>query len=134
MSERVRLIEHGIVLQDFSGLTDPGEELAAIAEARAFMERQPRGQALVLTDVSGASFNQEVVDAMKELAAHHQPWVRASALVGLTPLMRIVYRAIIALTRRDIRVCGSRIEATAYLMARSLSAPPSEAAASPRKP
>ena len=124
MSDRVRLIEHGIVLQDFSGLTDPTEELAFIAEARAFMERQPRGTALVLTDVSGASFNQEVVDAMKELAAHHHPWVRASALVGLTPLMRIVYRAIIALTRRDIRVCETREEAIAYLLSKRAPAGP----------
>ena len=37
MSERVRLIEHGVVLQDFSGIVDPAEALGAIAEACAFM-------------------------------------------------------------------------------------------------
>ncbi len=134
MSDRIRLIEHGIVLQDLSGLTEAPDELAVIGEARQFMERQPRGGVLVLTDVTGASFNQDVVEAMKELALHHKPWVLASALVGLTPLMRIIYRAIIALTRRDIRVCGSRAEGISYLLARAASGPSSAADASPRKP
>ena len=134
MSGRVRLIEHGVVLQDFSGIADPAEALAAIAEARAFMETRPRGSVLVLTDVTGASFNQEIVDAMKELAVHHKPWVHASALVGLTPLMRIIYRAVVALTRREIRVCGSRVEAMAYLTARAVSAPSTTAGGAPQTP
>lgn len=124
------------MLQDFSGLTGPSQALAAIAEARAFMERQPRGEVLVLTDVSGTLFNQEVVDAIKALAEHHKPWVKASALVGLTPLMRIIYRAVVALTRREIRVCETRDEAVAYLLGRrgAVSGPSTAAAASPRKP
>lgn len=124
------------MLQDFSGLTGPSQALAAIAEARAFMERQPRGGMLVLTDVSGTTFNQEVVDAIKELAEHHKPWVKASALVGLTPLMRIIYRAVVALTRREIRVCETRDEAVAYLLGKrgAVSGPSTAAPASPRKP
>ncbi|HET9752848.1 MAG TPA: hypothetical protein VFP52_07795 [Myxococcales bacterium] len=123
------------MLQDFSGLSGPSQALAAIAEAREFMERQPRGGMLVLTDVSGTTFNQEVVDAIRELAEHHKPWVKASALVGLTPLMRIIYRAVVALTRREIRVCETRDEAVAYLLGKgAVSGPSTAAAASPRKP
>lgn len=114
----VRLIDDGIVLQDFSGITSNVEALAAIAEARSFMERQLKGSVRVLTDVTGSSFNQEVVDAMKALAAHHKPWIRASALVGLTPIARIIYRAIMAMTGRDVRVCATRDEALAFLKAR----------------
>ena len=57
-------------------------------------------------------------NAMRALAEHHKPWVKASALVGLTPLMRMVYRSIVALTRRDIHVCDTRDEAIAYLVGR----------------
>jgi hypothetical protein len=118
--ERSSVIEHGVILQDFSGVTDPADSMLIIANARRFMETQPRdGKRLVLTDVTGSIFNQEVVDAMKELAVHHRPWIRASALVGLSPLMRVVYRAIVALTRREIRVCESRTEAMAYLLAKA---------------
>ena len=119
MTDRLRIIEHGIVLQDFTGVTDTAEALQLIARARAFIERQPRGSTLVLTDVAGSRFNQKVIDAMKELAEHHKPWIKASALVGLTPLMSIVFRMVVALTRREIRVCGSRLEAMAYLKAQA---------------
>jgi hypothetical protein len=124
------------VLQDFSGLTAPAQAVAVIAEARAFMESQPRGDVLVLTDVSGTPFNQDVVEEMKALAEHHRPWVKASALVGLTPLTRVIYRALMALTRRDIRVCETRDEAVAYLLGRrgAISGPSTVPAASPRKP
>jgi hypothetical protein len=55
------------------------------------------------------------VDALKKLAAHNKPFVKASALVGLSPLTRVVFRAVIALTRRDIRAFATRDEAIAYL-------------------
>jgi hypothetical protein len=136
LADRIRLIEHGIVLQDLTGLTVPSQTLAVIAEASAFMEQQPRGEVLVLTDLSGVTFNQELVDAIKGLAEHHKPWVKASALVGLTPLMRVIYRAVVALTRREIRVCETRGEAVAYLLEKrgALSGPSTAPDAFPRKP
>ena len=134
MSERVRLIEHGIVLQDFSRIREPALALPIIAEAIRFMETQPRGEALTLTDVSGSSFNEEVITAIRGLAEHHRPWVRASAVVGLTPLMRIIYRAVVTLTRREIHVCETRAQAIAYLLSKRLSVPASAGDASRRKP
>ena len=134
MSERVRIIEHGIVLQDFSQVTEPRLALPLIAEASRFMESQPQGEVLVLTDVQGSSFNEEVIAAMKGLAEHHKPWVRASALVGLTALMRVIYRAVVALTRREIHVCETRAEAIAWLLSKRVSAPATSAAASRRTP
>lgn len=131
---RVGLIEHGIVLQDLSGLGKREESLAAIAEAIRFMETQPRGEALVLTDVTGATFDQEVVEAIRGLIAHHKSWVRASAVIGLTPLMRIVFRAVVAVTRRDIRACSSRADAVGYLLSCRVSAPSTKEPASPRTP
>jgi len=119
VSDRVRLMDHGIVLQDFSGLRVPADVVLLIGVARDFMEKQPKGEMLVLTDFSDSTFDREVANAMRALAEHHKPWVKASALVGLTPLMRLVYRSIVALTRRDIHVCETRAEAVAYLVGRS---------------
>jgi hypothetical protein len=130
---RVRVIEHGIVLQDFSNFTDTATALTAFAEARAFMQQRPRdASALVLTDVTNSSFNQEVIDAIRALAVHHKPWVKASALIGLTAIMRVIYRALIAITGRDIKVFETRDSAIDYLM--RFSAPASAEPASPRKP
>jgi len=118
VSDRVRVIDHGIVLQDFSGLRVPADVVLLIGEARDFMEKQPKGEMLVLTDFTDSTFDREVANAMRALAEHHKPWVKASALVGLTPLMRLVYRSIVMLTRREIGVCETRAEAVAYLVGR----------------
>jgi len=136
MKQYARIIEHGIVLQDFSGIHEPEEGLSAIAQARAFMETQPQGEVLLLTDATGSVFNQDIAEAMRELAEHHKPWVRASVVIGLSPLMRLFFRAVVAATGRDIRALDSRTAAIAYLVARraKLSAPSTAAGASRRKP
>lgn len=91
-----------MVLQDFSGIRSPEEALHVIEEARQFMRTQQPG-VLLVTDVTGASFDKRVLDAIRELAAHHKPYVRASAIVGLSPLARIAYGAITRITGRTIR-------------------------------
>jgi hypothetical protein len=131
------LIEHGIVLQDFAGITNPEESMQAIAYAREFMESQPKGEVLVLTDAHGAAFNTDIASAMQELAEHHKPWVLASVVIGLTPLMRLAFRAVVLATgRRDIKALESRTAAIAYLLARrrKFSAPSTAAGASRQKP
>jgi hypothetical protein len=134
VSERIRVIEHGIVLLDFSGIRDPDNNLHLSAEARRLVAAQGLGSALVLTDVTGSAFTEAAVNSLKELAQHNKPYVRASALIGLSALTRIVFRAVIALTGRDIRVCGARSEAITYLLARAATSPSTGAAAFPRKP
>lgn len=133
MTQRVRTIEHGIVLQDFSEIVRVDEALAAIAEARAYMQTRPRDRsALLLTNLTGSTYNQEVTDAIRRLAKDHQPYVRASAVYGVTPIMRVILRAIIALTGRDIRLFATHEDAVAYLS--GFTDPASEARASPQKP
>ena len=115
MSERVRFIEHGIILIDLSGISEPDKELHHSEFARRLVATQPLGQALVLTDVTGSKASEAAIDALKKLAAHNKPFVRASALVGLSPITRVIFRAVVALTRRDIRPFATREEAIAYL-------------------
>ena len=118
MSDRVRLIEHGIVLLDFSNIKEPDKELHRSAEAKALIAAQPRGQVLVLTDVSGSNFSHATVESLKDLVRHNKPYVKASALVGLSALTRVVFRALVALTRREIRVFETRKEAIAFLVSK----------------
>ena len=120
MSDRVRVIEHGIILLDFSNIPDPDKELHHSAVAKKLISSQPRGQVLVLTDVTGSNFSQKSLESLKDLMQHNRPYVKASALVGLSPLTRVVFRAVMALTGRDIRVFESRKEAIAYLLSRRL--------------
>ena len=117
--ERVRIVTHRgarIVLQDFANVLTPEEGMRAIEEARAFVERQPKG-VLLLTDVTASTFDQRVVDAMKQLAEHHKPFVAASAIVGLSPIQRVVYATVVKITGRIIRPFTSIEEAKDWLVA-----------------
>ena len=118
MSGRIRIIEQGIVLLDFSGIKEPDKELHHSADAKRVIGAQPPGEALVLTDVTGSSFSQAAIESLKDLVQHNKPYVKASALVGLSALTRVVFRALITLTRREIRVFESRKEAVAYLLSK----------------
>ena len=134
MSSQPRTIEHGIVLLDFTNVLDPSSERHRIDEARRFIATQPLGQALVLTDVSGSNFDQRAIEDLRKLAEDNRPYVKASALVGLSALTRVIFRAVMALTGRQIRPYETREQAIKYLISQRLSAPASAAGASPRTP
>jgi hypothetical protein len=124
-ADRVKLARHGpltYVLYDFSGMKDEETGLRMIAEAAKFMESQPKASVYVLTDVTGSSFTQRSIDAMRDLGEHNKPWVRASAMVGMNALMRVVYRVVAPLLKRDIKVFETRAEGLAYLSAQSTAA------------
>lgn len=134
MTERIRTIEHGIVYLDFSNRTDPEPDMRLIEEAHRLIAAQSLGQALVLTDVSSSKFNQRTIEVLRDFVEANRPYVRASALVGLSSITRIIFRAVTALTRREIRACETRAEAIAYLLSKRVSGPAISAAASPRTP
>ncbi len=117
---RTRFIEHAgrkILLLDFSNITDPQLALDAIAEARATVARQqPDESLLTLTDVTGSRFDSGVLKAIRELAEHNRPYVRAGAVVGLDGLLKVVYNTLVLLTGRDLRSFDDAASAKAYLL------------------
>ena len=117
--ERTRFIEHQghrILVLDFAGIRDPEEALREIAHSREVVARQPPGSLLVMTLVRDARYNAAVLQGMKELAAHNAPYVKASAVVGMSGLHRIAYQAVILFSKRNIKVFDQEAEALAWLV------------------
>lgn len=104
--ERVKFIKHEwkqILLLDFSnGSVD--EVIKAIAKASDTIRLQPKSSLLILTDVTNARYNLEVVEKLKDFTSANTPYVRASAVVGLDGLKKIVYNAVIMFSKRRISV------------------------------
>jgi len=118
--DRVRFVEHKgqrILLFDFEGLQEPSVSLQEIEKAKAFVATQPPKSLRILTVVRNTRYNGAVLQGMKELAKHDEPYVRASAVVGLTGLLRIAYTAITTFSRRNIAVFDSDQEAMDWLAA-----------------
>jgi len=121
MSDRVRIIEHAgqrILLQDFSHVDDAKVALHEIALAREFMKKNQAGphSMRILTLTEGSRFDSEIIDALKELALHHKPYALAGAVVGLSPLQRLMYRMISTFSGRKLAAFDSVEEAKDWLV------------------
>jgi hypothetical protein len=116
---RTRLIEHRsrpIMLLDYSDVGDTAEALRLIEESKTIIARHPPASLLTLTYVRGSRYTAPVIDAMKDLVAHNGPYVKAAAVVGMNTLHRIIYRAVIAFSRRNIEVFDDLEQAKDWLV------------------
>lgn len=105
-----------ILLFDFSYITKSKEVLELIGQAGLLARKQPLKSILVVTDVTEAHYNIEVTQAMKELAKGNAPFVKASAVVGVTGLKKILYDAVIKFSGRDIKIFDKRESAMDWLL------------------
>jgi len=115
----VRFIEHKgkqILFHDFANIQKAEDALAAIAESRAIVRKQPPGSVLTLTDVSGSRFNREIVEGLKELTQGNKPHVKAGAIVGLSGIQRVVYVAVTQFTGRRLPTFNTALEAKDHLV------------------
>lgn len=103
---RIKFIVHNwrqILLLDGSYCT-VDEAVKSIDEAKEVIRSQPESSLLILTDVTGAKYSLEVIEKLKEFAAGNKPYVRASAVVGLDGLQKVVYNAVSLFSKRTFPV------------------------------
>jgi hypothetical protein len=119
-SERIsNIVRNGrkIVIVDISHAR-PDEAIAILRDAAPVVSAHPEKSALLLTDVTSASYNKESAEAMKNYSARNTPFVRASAVVGADGLRAVLLSAVRVLTGRDIRAFPDRDSAIAWLVSR----------------
>ncbi|MDQ3555661.1 MAG: hypothetical protein M3409_02640 [Gemmatimonadota bacterium] len=117
--ERARFITHRgqrILFLDFSELQETDEILSTIEQAKVLIVQEPKGSVLALTHVQNAKSHAEVTQALKDLAAHNKPYVLASAVVGMSPVYRMVLEAVRLFAKRDIRACDSLVAGKDWLV------------------
>ena len=117
--ERTRFIEHRgqrILVLDYSDMRDPHEAIAAIEASKREAATHPPHSLLVMTVVRNARYNTAVLQALKELASHNEPYVKASAIVGMGGLHRVAYQAVLLFSRRKIRPFDTEAQALDWLV------------------
>jgi hypothetical protein len=99
-----RLDHYGfsILLVDLGG-RDRQQMLERIDAMRAAVSACATGSALVLTDCTKAFLDPEVIGALGEAVAVNKPYVRASAVIGLSPKREEVRQLIAGMAAREIR-------------------------------
>ncbi|MCU0607618.1 MAG: hypothetical protein MUF78_09425 [Candidatus Edwardsbacteria bacterium] len=105
--ERVQQIVHkgkAIVFTDLSGLTDSDTQIALLNQARELICAQPPASARSLIDYTGIRYNIPAVEAQKQFSTAVGPHLKASAVVGITGMLQVVYRSVVRITRRNIKI------------------------------
>jgi hypothetical protein len=117
--EQVSSFEHRgtpMVLIDFSG-SGPKDVLALIDQATPLIRKRAPKSVATISNVAGASFDSDVIAALKDFAKGNEPHVRTAAIVGLTGMQRIVLSAVSYFTGRTFLLCESVEEAKSRLSA-----------------
>lgn len=118
MEERIRFIRHReqeILLIDVSGCS--AAELSRIARlVPAYTVTRPRGSVLLLADFTGAEFDKENIEILKQATVFDRPHLKRSAWVGVESLPKVFYENIKSFSRRDLPTFKTREEALDWLV------------------
>jgi hypothetical protein len=117
LTHRIRFITHQgkqILLVDLSKCSATEVE-TIIRELPGIVTTRPRSSVLILSDFSGASFDQEAIRAMKESAVFDKPYIKKSAWVGAENFPEDFAESIRSFSRREFPVFNTREEALTWL-------------------
>ena len=94
MSDRLKKISLrgcSILFTDYSNFITFEEWKVLLDAERQLMPKEQLGSVLALAVFTGSRFSASVFSALKELAVHNKPYIKASALVGLSSLQQGVF-------------------------------------------
>jgi hypothetical protein len=117
MTDRARFIIHQgkqILLIDFSNRSAAQVEEICRAVPELVTTR-PLASVLILSDFTGASFDEEAIRAMKEAAVFDKLYVKKSAFVGAESFPKVFSESLSSFSRRDFPAFKTRDEALAWL-------------------
>jgi hypothetical protein len=107
-----------ILVEDFTNMKPDAEFLKQIDEARKTIASQPEKTVLAVFDATGASFNTEILTAMKEFTKKNTPYIRGAAVVGVNGLLQVALSTISRFAGRDFISFKTRAEAMDWLVTR----------------
>jgi hypothetical protein len=94
MTDRLKKISHRgctILFTDYSNFSTFDEWKALVDAERQMMPNEKPGSVLALAVFTGSRLSASAFSAIKELAVHNKPYIKASALVGLSPLQESIF-------------------------------------------
>jgi hypothetical protein len=121
VTDRLRFITHlgkQILLIDVSDCS-ANEVEAVFLAVPDIVTKRPRGSVLVLTDFTGASFDDEAIRVMKETTVFDKPYIKKSAWMGAAKSSSLTIANVVGelgnFSRREFPSFKTRMEALAWL-------------------
>jgi hypothetical protein len=117
MNDRIRFVRRRskqILLLDRSHCSTAEVE-EVFREPPEIMTARVRGSLLILSDFTGAIFNEEGMRIMKETAVFDKPYVRKSTFAGVESFPEQFQEKLKRFSRREFPAFGTREEALDWL-------------------
>jgi hypothetical protein len=117
--ERTQIIDYQgkkIFFMDFSNLKTTKEIQAVIQDSQKYIRSQPFNSVISLTSVGGMHFNNEIREMFAAFLKGNKPYMKASAVIGINGLMRIIYDAVMKITGRELNTFATIDKAKAWLV------------------
>jgi hypothetical protein len=117
MDGRIRWINHRkkqVLMVDLSTCTASDVE-RLVRMIPDYVTAKPLASVLILTDFTGASFDQEAARAIKEVAVFDKPHVKKSAWLGAESLPLVFKKNVETFSRRQFSVFENQQQALDWL-------------------
>jgi hypothetical protein len=118
MEDRIRFIEYKgrqILLADCSHCTP--DELETMSRlVPSYVTAEPKGSVLLLADFTGAQFDRNAIERLKQDTVVDRPHLKRSAWVGAETLPQVFYEHLKSFSRRDLPTFKTREEAMDWLV------------------
>jgi hypothetical protein len=117
--ERCQFVDHKgkkILVLDCTGC-QPEDFDAMIDECARVVQSQPEKSVLTMTIAAGGMFDSATVDKLKNLTKDNAPFVKNSAVVGVTGLQKVVLTAVSLFSNRKFNLFDDKMAAMDFLAA-----------------
>jgi len=105
-----------IFFMDYTGLRSEAEIKSVIEEAKSFIRKQPLGSTISLANINQMHFNNQIKDLFMDLVKGNKPYMKASAIVGVTGLKQILFNGIMKMSGRDVKSFDNEDQAKEWLI------------------
>lgn len=85
-------------------------------EASQVINDQPPSSLLILSDVTEAQYNREIIKKLQEFVSQNRPFVKASAVIGMDGLKKVIFDMLLKVTGRQMSVFATKEDALNWLI------------------
>jgi hypothetical protein len=108
--DRVQIIQHQgkkILYIDFTSLDSVDLISSVLQEVKTYVHAQPPFSVYSLVNVEGMHFNNKVKEMFTEVVKSNKPYVKASAVIGVSGLLQIMFNGLMKITGREVKSFNS---------------------------
>ncbi|MEN8905443.1 MAG: hypothetical protein ABF289_05740 [Clostridiales bacterium] len=92
------------------------EILEIIDEAKKIVSQYSPKSCLIITNLTSTGFDKEISNAFKDYAKHNTPYVKASVLIGLSGMQKVIFEIVKKVTKRNYFLTNSLEEGKEWLI------------------